>query len=468
MEVIHECCCGLDVHQAVIVACLVNKSGKRAKKETREFRTVPAELRQLIDWLVQSKCTLVAMESTGVYWMPVYEMLEGKIALLVANAEHMRNLPGRKTDVGDAEWIADLARHGLLRASFIPAKEFRELRDLTRYRRKLIEARATQHNRLLKYLEQAGVKLSTFLSDVMGVSGRLMIKALLAGKLTPEQMAQLAKGTLRNKMDDLKLIFELHLSESQCFLIERQYEQVEHFEKAIEVVESKIAKNSKPYAAEMNLLKTIPGLDIVAAPAIIGEVGTDLSRFKNAAHFSSWIGICPGNNESAGKRKHGKTRPGNIAMKTLLVECAWSATRTRGFLRDKYYRLRARRGAKKAIVAIAHKLAIAIYQVLTKQEEYRDLGDAYLDQQKSTARRLVRRVEKLGYIVTAPAQQECALESSVNTASEQPIANNKPKVRRYTLKSSAATDSLSPTDNMLSNRVARRRSKNPLTGGADT
>jgi len=430
MEVLHKCCCGLDVHQAVIVACLIVQTGRKAKKEIRKFRTVPTELRELVEWLTQSCCTLVAMESTGVYWMPIYERLEGKIELLVANAEHMRNLPGRKTDVGDSEWIAELARHGLLRASFIPAKEFRELRDVTRYRRRLTETSTTQHNRLLKQLEQTGVKLATFVSDVMGASGRQMIQALIAGKATPPEMAQLAKGRLRQKVGDLELALDVQLSQNQRYLLDHQYKQVAGLEQTIEQLETQITKLAEPYAAEIELLKTIPGINVVAAPAIIGELGTDLSRFRSASALSSWIGVCPGNNESAGKRKHGRTCPGNVALKTLLVECAWSAIRGKGYLRDKYYRLSARRGAQRAIMAIAHKLAIAIFHVLSKREAYRELGAAYLDQlQKPTARRMARRLEALGYKVLAPDVAPSPREGTTSESSKK-----KPAIRTYTLK----------------------------------
>lgn len=433
MEVLHKCCCGLDVHQAVIVACLiVAKAGKKTEKVIRKFRTVPAELQELVEWVQQAGCTLVAMESTGVYWLPIYERLEGKIELLVANAQHMKNLPGRKTDIGDCEWIAELARHGLLRPSFIPAKEFRELRDVTRYRSKLTQTRVTHHNRLLKQLEQAGVKLSTFVTDVMGVSGRRMIQALLAGDSTATEMADLAKGALRHKIDDLELALDVELSPNQKFLIGRQYEEVTHLERAVEVVDVQIAELSAPYAEEIERLRTIPGISTVAAPAIIGEVGTDLSRFRDQSRFSSWIGVAPGNNESAGKRKDGRTRTGNVALKTLLVECAWAAVRTKGFLHDKYYQLRARRGAQRAIMAIAHKLAIAIFHVLRKKEVYRALDPSILDRaSKSKARNLVRRLEHLGYQVTPPRREPVAAPM----AAEPPKTKKKPAVRRYVLKS---------------------------------
>jgi transposase len=461
MEVLHERCCGLDVHQAVIVGCQFIKAGKQVRKEIRKFPTVPVELRSLVEWVQQSGCSLVAMESTGVYWMPVYEMLEGKIELLVANAEHMRNLPGRKTDVGDSEWIADLARHGLLRPSFIPAKKFRDLRDLTRYRSRLTQTKTTQNNRLVKQLEQAGVKLATFVSDVMGASGRQMIQALVAGKSKPAEMAQLAKGRLRQKMSDLELALDVELSENNRFLLGRQYEQVIRLEQAIDQLDERIVKLAEPYAAEIELLKTIPGIDVIASPAIIGEVGTDLSRFRDERAFSSWISVCPGNNESAGKRKHGRTRRGNLALKTLLVECAWSATRVPGYLREKYYRLRPRRGAKRALMAIAHKLAIAIYKVLTKHEPYQDLGAGYLDQRrKPTARRLVRRLEALGYHVIAPPTK--AASSTPPTAGTTSEASTKKRaVRTYVLKPFTAP--AAPTKSTSSNRATPSRRKAPMT-----
>lgn len=440
LEVQHERCCGLDVHQAVIVACLiVQVTAKKTRKEIRKFSTVQAGLKELIAWLIESGCTLVAMESTGVYWMPIYEMLEGKTGVLVANAEHMRTVPGRKTDVGDSEWIADLARHGLLRPSFVPPKPIRSLRDLTRMRRDLVHTTVTMQNRLMKLLEQTGVKLSTFLSEVFGKSGRLMIQALIAGKLNAVEMAELAKGSLRKKKSDIALALDVELSEERRYLLEHRYEHVLYMEQQIAETDARIAEACAAYREQMELLATIPGLGDVLVPAIIGEVGVDLSSFPQQKHFASWCGVCPGNNISAGKSKHGRIRHGNVYVRVLLVEAAWAAVSTRGYLREKFYKLKARRGPKKAIIAIAHKIAIAIFHVLRTGKPYADLGADYLDRLRRATRpsQLIRKLESLGYKVTAPPSPPSpATTAGPAAASKSTGSLEKPKarVRPYVLR----------------------------------
>jgi transposase len=412
MQTLVECGCGLDVHQATVVACLlmVRKDG-RVQKQMRTFGTTTRELVCLREWLLSEGCTHLAMESTGVYWKPVYAILEGALAIVVANAQHVKKVPGRKTDVKDAEWLADLLCHGLLRPSFVPPKPIRELRDLTRYRRKLVESQAAERNRLLKLLETANIKLSSVATDVFGVSGRLMLRALIEGKATPQEMAELAKRKLRNKIPELELALEGRVEEHHRFLLKLQLERLESVEKDLETLEQRIQEKLKPYAAQLALLKEIPGVDWTLAAVIIAELGVDMSVFANVSQLTSWAGVCPGNNESAGKRKSSRIPKGNVYLKTALVEAANCAARAKGtYLRDKFYRLKARRGYKRAAVAIAHKILVAIYHMLSQQVSYNDLGDLYLDKlnKNHLTRNLVHRLERLGYQVTLTLEEKAA------------------------------------------------------------
>ncbi len=403
MEAIIERCCGLDVHQAVIVACLlIGRAHEKPKRVVRTFRTVTRELVAMRDWLLGEGCTLVGMESTGVYWKPVYAVLEGSFELVVGNAHHIKNVPGRKTDVKDSEWIADLLRHGLIRKSFVPSKPLRELRDLLRYRRKLAESGATERNRLLKVLETANIKLSTVASDVFGVSGRLMLDALIEGKSTPEQMAKLAKGRLRDKLVDLQLALEGSVEEHHRFLLSMQLRRLKVVEEEMTKLDQRIDEKIEPYRKQHSLLTTIPGVDRVVAAVLIAEIGVDMKVFQSANHLAAWAGVCPGNNESAGKHKNGSARFGNVHLKTALVGAAVSAGRAKGtYFKDKYFRLKARRGGLRAAVAIAHKILVAAHHMLSTDVPYKDLGDAYLDQidEKRTTNNLVRRLQRLGYDV---------------------------------------------------------------------
>jgi transposase len=406
MQTLMECGCGLDVHQATVTACLliVLKSGQ-VRKQVRTFGTTTRELLSLREWLLSQGCTHVAMESTGVYWKPVYAVLEaeGALEIVVANAQHVKKVPGRKTDVKDAEWIADLLCHGLLRPSFVPPKPIRELRDLTRYRRKLVESQAAERNRLLKLLETANIKLASVASNVFGVSGRLMLRALIKGKATPLEMADLARGVLRKKIPELEPALEGKLQEHHRFLLRLQLGRLEAAEKDLAVLEQLIQEKLKPYEAQFALLQKIPGVDWTLAAVIIAELGVDMKVFESASQLASWAGVCPGNNESAGKRKSSRIPKGNVYLKTALVEAANAAARTKGtYLRDKFYRLKARRGYKRAAVAVAHKILVAIYHMFSHQVCYNELGDLYLDKlhKHHLTRNLVHRLERLGYTVT--------------------------------------------------------------------
>lgn len=412
MQTLVERGCGLDVHQATVVACLlvVQKDG-RVQKQMRTFGTTTRELVGLRDWLCAEGCTHLAMESTGVYWKPVYAVLQGELEIVVANAQHVKKVPGRKTDVKDAEWLADLLCHGLLRPSFVPPQPIRELRDLTRYRRKLVQSQAAERNRLLKLLESANIKLASVATDVFGVSGRLMLRALIEGQASPKEMAQLAKNKLRNKIPELELALEGRIEEHHRFLLKLQLHRLQSVEKDIEVLQQRIQQKLQPYTAQLALLDQIPGVDWTLAALIIAELGVDMSVFENVSQLASWAGVCPGNNQSAGKRKSSRIPKGNVYLKTALVEAAHSAAKTKGtYLRDKFYRLKARRGYKRAAVAIAHKILLAIYHMLSQQVSYNDLGDLYLDKlnKHHLTRNLVHRLERLGYAVTLTIQDKAA------------------------------------------------------------
>lgn len=413
MQTLVEVGCGLDVHQATVVACLlrVRRDG-RVDKQLRTFGTTTRELVQLRSWLVAEGCTHVAMESTGVYWKPVYAVLEGdELEIIVANAQQVKKVPGRKTDVKDAEWIADLLCHGLLRPSFVPPLPIRELRDLTRYRRKLVESRSAERNRLLKLLESANIKLASVATDVFGLSGRLMLEALIADKTSLSEMAGLAKGKLRRKIPQLELALEGKLQEHHRFLLRLQCSRLEAVEKDLAILEQRIQQKLEPYAAQLALLQEIPGIDLTLASVIIAELGVDMSTFQSVSQLASWAGVCPGNNESAGKRKSSRVPKGNVYLKTALVEAANAAARAKGtYLRDKFYRLKARRGYKRAAVAIAHKILVSIYHMLSQNVSYNDLGDLYLDKLNThhVTRNLVRRLERLGYTVTLSPQPTAA------------------------------------------------------------
>lgn len=409
MDTLIERCCGLDVHQATVVACvLIGEPGKKLRKQIRTFGTMARDLAALREWLVAEGCTHVAMESTGIYWVPVYAALEDNFELVVGNATHIKNVPGRKTDVKDSEWIADLVRHGLIRKSFVPCKAQRELRELTRYRRKLMESQASERNRLLKLLETAGIKLASVASDVFGISGRRMLRALLEGQSSAEQIAQLAKGTLRKKLEQLAWALEGKLEEHHRFLLGTQLERIEQVEATVTKIDERIQEKLEPYREQHQRLMQIPGVDQMGAAVIIAELGVDMSVFPSPQHAAAWAGVAPGNNESAGKRLGQVGRKGNVHLTTALVQAAVCASHKRGsFLKEKYWRLKARRGPKRAALAIAHKILVTAYQLLARAVDYADLGAQYLDRTAAgmIKRNLVKRLERLGYHVTLTAAE---------------------------------------------------------------
>ncbi len=411
MEVVAERCAGLDVHRSVIVVCALLPDAKgRLGKARAEFPTTAGGLWKLAAWLKERSVSKVGMESTGVYWMPVYAVLEqaGGFDLIVANAQHIKAVPGRKTDINDAEWLARLVRHGLVRKSFVPPKPIRDLRDLTRYRRTLVEAQASERRRLIKLLEMADVKLAGVMSDVFGVSGRAILRALLEGSKTAADMAKLALGSLRKKRCQLIDALSVQLDDHHRHLLAIQLGRVEAAEADIADLDRQIAVRLAPYAEQMKLLTDIPGIDWVVAAIIIAEIGVDMSVFPSAGHLSAWSGVCPGNNESAGKRKPTGARKGNPHLKTALCNAAIGASRRRGsFFKAKYHKLKARRGGGRAALAIGHKLLVCAYHILSTGAVYQDLGDNHLDKRdvKRSAQRHVRHLESLGFSVTiAPTQ----------------------------------------------------------------
>jgi transposase len=355
------------------------------------------------DWLQAEGVTQIGMESTGVYWKPVYAILEeGDFELIVGNAQHIRNVPGRKTDVKDSEWIADLVRHGLIARSFVPPRPIRDLRDLVRYRRKLVESQTAEKNRLLKLLESANIKLASVASDVFGVSGMRMLEAILEGQSTPGQMAELARGRLRPKRAALTRALEGRVEAHHRLLLAMQLRRLRQVDADIAELDQHIEAQLVPYQGPRTLLMQISGVDAVVAAVMIAELGVDMSVFHSVHHVAAWAGVCPGNQESAGKRKSGRVRWGNVLLKTTLVEAATAAACAKGtYLRDKFFRLKARRGYKRAAMAIAHKILVAAYHMLSTGQAYRDLGETYLDRlgEQRITHHLVRRLERLGYLV---------------------------------------------------------------------
>lgn len=400
MEVVHPRCSGLDVHKKTVVACVMVPG----RKEVRTFGTMTAELLRLGDWLQEEGVTTVAMESTGVYWKPVFNVLETTgLELLVVNAQHIKAVPGRKTDVKDAEWIADLLRHGLVRASFIPGRPQRELRELVRYRKTVIEQRSHLVQRIQKLLEGANIKLSDVASDIVGVSGTAMLRALANGESDLDRLVELAKTSLRNKRDELRLALEGSFGSHQRYLLGKQLDQLEFLDRQIADLNLEVEQRLRPFEALLARLDAIPGIGSRNAEQILVEVGTDMSRFPSAAHFASWAKLCPGNDESAGKRRSGRTGMGSRWLRSTMVEAAWSASRVRNsYFAAQYHRLVPRRGKRRAAVAVAHSMLIAIYHLIKDGTIYQDLGPNHFDEldRQRVIRRAVSRLQALGYDVT--------------------------------------------------------------------
>lgn len=409
MEVVYGRCAGLDVHKQSVVACVLTGAGSgEVKQEVQTFGTMTRELEALSRWLVAAQVERVSLESTGVYWIPVFNILEeAGLPVTLVNAQQVKQVPGRKTDVGDACWLATLLRHGLVRASFIPPAEIRALRELARYRANLVRARAKEANHVLKTLEMANLKLDSVASDALGVSGWDMLAAVAAGEADATVLAQMARGKLRQKLDGLEQAFIGRVRPHQRLLIRVSLDHLRFLEGTIEQLDAELELAMAPFAAQQAALDAVPGIGAVAAAAIVAEIGVEMDRFPTAAHLASWAGVCPGNKQSGGKRLSGQTTRGNSWLRRILGEAAWAAIHDRhSVFRARYYRLKPRLGAQQALVAIMHQLLKLIYRILQTGEHYRELGadaDQPADSQRSV-RRLRKRLERLGYTVmpTAP------------------------------------------------------------------
>ena len=400
MEVIIERACGMDVHKDSITACIMTPKGK----EIRTFSTKTVFLLQLVDWIKEHECTHVAMESTGVFWKPIVNILEAEnIEFLVVNAQHMKAVPGRKTDVKDAEWIAKLLRHGLLKASFIPDRNQRELRELVRYRRSIIEERARQHNRIQKVLEGANIKLGSVVSDIMGVSARDMLNAIADGEDDAEKLADFARRSMKKKKDELELALRGYINSHQRLMLKTILTHIDFLTEQIEILNQEIASRLTSHQADIERLDSIPGIATRMAEQILAEVRTDVgNQFPSSSHLCSWAGLVPGHNESAGKKKSSNMKKGNKYLKSALVEAAHSIRGSKTYLGAMYRRTAARKGKKRAGISVAHAILRIAYYLLTRKEMYVDLGEDYFDKQKeqSIVRYSVRRLENLGYNVT--------------------------------------------------------------------
>lgn len=403
MQVVYKHSAGLDVHKKTVVACAITpKSSGGWHKEIRTFTTMTKDLLKLSDWLTSHSCTHVAMESTGEYWRPVFNILEGNFEVMLVNARHIKAVPGRKTDIKDSQWIAELLQHGLLRASFIPPIEQRDLRDLTRHRSNFIRERVNLVNRVQKVLEAANIKLASVASDVMGVSGRAMLAAIVEGSASPELMADLAKGTMRKKHDLLIQALEGRVRPHQRFILAQLLCQIDSIDETIECFDQQIEEYCRPFEQAVELVDTIPGIARRTAEIIVSEIGMDMSRFPSAEHLAAWAGLAPGNYESGGKKFSTSTRKGNRSLRTILVQAAHALARTKTYLAAQFRRISGRRGKKRAAVAVAHSILTIAYHLISRQEPYKDLGADYFDKQRPECvkKRLIKRLEKLGYQVT--------------------------------------------------------------------
>ncbi len=404
MQVIYPRCCALDVHKKTVVACLLlTQDDGSTRKQVCTFATTTAGLLALADWLERWEVEVVAMESTGIYWRPVFTLVEEGRTIILVNAQHMKAVPGRKTDVKDAEWLADLLRHGLLKASFIPPAPIRDLRDLTRYRKTLVQQRAQQVNRLQKVLETANIKLASVASNVLGRSGRDMLEAIVGGQEDAEALAALARGRLREKLPQLREALVGRVQPHHRFLIQSILQHVDFLEGAIQQVQREIEARLAPFQESMTLLTSVPVVGPLAATVILSEIGTDMERFASDKHLASWAGVCPGNKQSGGKRLAGKSTKGNTALRVILCELAQTIARSQDSYLSAYYHRQMRRlGKKRAVIAVAHKLLVIIYHVLKTKKPYQELGADYYDKLDTTRlqQHHVRRLEQLGFTVT--------------------------------------------------------------------
>jgi transposase len=423
MEVIHPRCAGLDVHKESVVACVRLANGAKISREVRTFETTTLGLLNLLGWLSEQGCTHVAMEATGVYWKPVWNILsDGDFELVLANAAHIKNVPGRKTDVSDAAWIADLLAHGLIRSSFVPDPEMQELRELLRTRKQLIRQQSSHVQRLQKTLEVANIKLDGVITDIVGKSGRAIIAALIAGETNPAKLAALADWRVKASQQELREALRGRVTQHHRFLLHVHLQHIDFADAAIQDIERRVEALIKhmdgehkadqpPFRSLIALLVTVPGIAAVAAQVILSEIGTDMSRFPTAGHLLSWAGLCPVNNESAGKHRSNRLRRGNSWLKALLVQCAWAARRKKdSYFRAQFYRVAGRRGPKKAACAVAASLLTTIYHMLKNGTQFKDLGADHFDRRSKDTKlkRLVSQLARLGFQATLTAVPELA------------------------------------------------------------
>ena len=410
MEVLHPKCAGLDVHKDTVVACARIAMRRSARRHLQTFDTTTQGLLALRQWLQEHGCTHVVMEATGVYWKPVWHLLEEGFELVLANAAQVRNVPGRKSDINDATWLADLLAHGLIRASFVPPAPIQHLRDLTRTRKQLVREVAQHTQRIQKTLEDANLKLSSVVTDILGMTGRAILDALVEGRTDPEHLATLAQGKLKAKRAQLVQSLHGRVTDHHRFLLKLHLGQIDGLHEAIESLETRMSQVLEPMARSEQLLTSMPGISTTAARVLIAEMGVDMSRFPTAGHLVSWAGLCPRMDESAGKRRSTRVRKGAPWLKATLVQCAWSAARTRGtYLRAQFLRLKSRRGPKKALLAVAASMLTAAYHMLRRGVPYKDLGPDYFERASKAqlTKRLLRRLQDLGvHVALAPTAQE--------------------------------------------------------------
>lgn len=400
MQVVHERCAGLDVHKKSVYACVIwSQAEGKKRQQVRSFGTMTADLLELADWLHEHGVSHVAMEATGVYWRPVWAVLEGEFELMLVNPHHIKAIPGRKTDTKDCEWIADLLQHGLLRGSFVPPTEIQDLRDLTRYRVELRQAQNRVANRIQKLLEQANIKLGSVVSEVLGLSGRQMIEALIAGEDNPERLAELARQRMRHKIPELCLALEGKVRDHHRFLLREFLDEWKALGERLRRIEQEIDRRIAPFEAAVTLWQSIPGMDRVTACNLVAEMGVNMAQFPSAHHLASWAGVCPGHNESAGKRRSGTTRDGNKWLRRALCQAAWAVTRKKDcYLSAQFRRLSTRRGVKRAVMAVAHTMLIIAYTMLKTGCLCLDLGGTYLEQinKHQLQRYFIKRLQRLG------------------------------------------------------------------------
>jgi transposase len=401
MELLHRRCCGLDVHKETVVACLRLVSDGQVTTEVRSFQTTTADLLRLSEWLAVNGCIHVAMEATGVYWKPVWHILDdGEFALVLVNAAHVKNVPGRKTDVNDAMWLAELLAHGLLRASFVPDTQTQEMRTLLRTRKQLVREQSSHVLRVQKTLEDANIKLDSVLSDVIGKSGRAMIEALIAGETDPVKLASLADRRVRRSQAELREALRGRVTKQHRFLLRLHLNQIDALAAAMATIDAQVEEGLQPFRTAVELITSMPGIKSLSAQVIVSEIGIDMSRFPSEAHLISWACLCPRNDESAGKRRSNRVRKGAIWLKTTLVQCAWAAVKKKdSYLQAQFVRITARRGKKKAILAVAASMLTAIYHMLKDGTMYQDLGRSHFDRRSTDQqkKRLVKRLADLGY-----------------------------------------------------------------------